>query len=544
MLYSIFQQILNMSLTASAVIAVVLLLRPLFRRTPRALTYLLWAAVLFRLVCPVSFSADFALLFGFGTVNNRIQYLPTDLVRDSLPAALNTHAAQTAAPSVPIEAYTPYDLLGLAVMVGAWVWLAGIFVFLLVNAVSLVRLRRRCVGAVHLTENVYLADRIAVPFVLGVIFPKIYLPATLSETERDCILRHEHAHIRRGDPLLKLIAFLALAMHWFNPLVWVAFHAFVRDMETACDERVLRGADKGTRADYAETLLRLSAGQRAPRVPIAFSEGSPKARIKRILRYKKPAVWATAFAALCAVLLGIFLLANPRADTMPLGDAIEEFPRISNGSNVELRTNGASTVLSGDDAADAVFRFLQNLLVANDPIDKSRAEDRDKTYTVVLNSGTEVHFSDDFSTVWVDNHVKPSYTYAVESPGLIRNLFQADSLLSVAISARQVENLTVLYCPKADDQGGSIHVGELPGTLVSDFLLNADWTETVKPWETLSSPESVEFVIQDDLRVQIWKSPHVAAVKKGTAIADAVQYFRTNSGDYEAVVALLTENAK
>lgn len=142
MLYSIFQQILNMSLTASAVIAVVLLLRPLFRRTPRALTYLLWAAVLFRLVCPVSFSADFALLFGFGTVNNRIQYLPTDLVRDSLPAALNTHAAQTAAPSVPIEAYTPYDLLGLAVMAGAWVWLAGIFVFLLVNAVSLVRLRR------------------------------------------------------------------------------------------------------------------------------------------------------------------------------------------------------------------------------------------------------------------------------------------------------------------------------------------------------------------------------------------------------------------
>ena len=251
-----------------------------------------------------------------------------------------------------------------------------------------------------------------------------------------------------------------------------------------------------------------------------------------------------ACAALCAVLLGVFLLANPKPNTVPLVDAIEEFPSISNSSSVELRTNGAATILDGDSAAEAVFCFVQNLPISSEPVSKSRAEDRDKTYTVVLNSGTEVHFSDDFSTVWVDNHVKPSYTYAVESPALIRNLFQADSLLSVAISARQVENLTVLYCPKADDQGGSIHVGELPGTLVSDFLLNADWAETVKPWESLASPESVEFVIQDDLRVQIWKSPHVAAMKNGTAIADAVQYFRTNSGDYEAVVALLTENAK
>ncbi|MCF2651248.1 hypothetical protein [Anaeromassilibacillus senegalensis] len=297
-------------------------------------------------------------------------------------------------------------------------------------------------------------------------------------------------------------------------------------------------------AVIAVVLLLRPLFRRAPRVPIAFSEGSPKARIKRILRYKKPAVWATAFAALCAVLLGIFLLANPRADTMPLGDAIEEFPSISNGSSIELRVNGAVTVLDDDDAADTVFRFVQNLSVSEKPVDRSRAEDRDKTYTVVLNSGTEVHFSDDFSTVWVDNHVKPSYTYAVESPAPIRNLFQADSLLSAAISARQVENLTVLYCPKADGNAGAIHVGELPGTLVSDFLLNADWTETGKPWESLASPESVEFVLEDDLRVQIWKSPRVAAVKKGTAFADAVQYFRTNSGDYEAVVALLTENAK
>ena len=171
-------------------------------------------------------------------------------------------------------------------------------------------------GAVRLRNNIYLADHLETAFVLGLARPKIYLPSSLSQQEQDCILAHEQTHIRRGDPWWKALAFLALTVHWFNPLVWLAFVSFGKDMETACDEAVVRKLGPEIEADYAASLLRLATGRRIlAGAPLAFGEGDTSGRIRHILRYKKPAFWVVLISVLAVVILGLFLTFDRTADS-------------------------------------------------------------------------------------------------------------------------------------------------------------------------------------------------------------------------------------
>lgn len=158
---------------------------------------------------------------------------------------------------------------------------------------SLCRLRRRIVGAVRLRDNIYLADHIDSPFVMGVLRPRIYLPSTLAEGERGYIILHEQCHIQRFDPAVKLLSFTALCLHWFNPLVWLSFLLSGRDMEMRCDEAVIRQLGDGVRADYSASLLSLATGRRIlAGAPLAFGEGDPKSRIENLLRFRRPKTWA------------------------------------------------------------------------------------------------------------------------------------------------------------------------------------------------------------------------------------------------------------
>ena len=189
------------------------------------------------------------------------------------------------------------------------------------SLLSVWRLRRRLVGAVLLRDTIWLADRIAAPFVIGVIRPRIYLPSTLSVGEQGYILMHEQTHIRRKDYLIKPLAFLALCLHWFNPLVWLAFFLAVRDMEMSCDESVLRQMGEDIRCEYSTSLLNLTVGRQslfgggtsllAP-TPLAFGEGDTKARIRNILSFQKPAVWLLAASCVIVAALGIGLFCNPK----------------------------------------------------------------------------------------------------------------------------------------------------------------------------------------------------------------------------------------
>ena len=338
-MHELFPTICNMSLTASVVIVAVLLVRLLLRRAPKVFSYALWAVVLFRLLCPVSVTSAVSLMGAVGApVQERtqrtsaVEYVPADIVRSSgtptvttLPQetlpAINSPAESTvpAAVTAP-EPAAAMPLSGpMVVLTGAW--LAGMALLLAYSAVSMLRLRRRLVGAVLLADNIYLADHISSPFVMGLLRPKIYLPSTLKETERGYILRHEQYHIRRRDYLVKFLAFLALCVHWFNPLVWAAFILAGKDMEMSCDEAVVKELGEDIRADYSASLLSLATGHRiVAGMPLAFGEGDTGGRIRNLLKWKRPRPWVMAVCAVVCVGLIALCAANPKGSGTPTED--------------------------------------------------------------------------------------------------------------------------------------------------------------------------------------------------------------------------------
>ncbi|MCG9968686.1 M56 family metallopeptidase [Pelotomaculum terephthalicicum JT] len=313
---AVFLQVLNMSLTASYVILFVLAARLLLKKAPKIFSYALWGVVLFRLTCPFSFESLFSL---FAINPNPI---PSDIIYAEVPQintgiALVDHAANPILSTQTAMQGASVNPMQIWAFTGSMIWLAGIAVLLIYSLVSLLRLRSKLVGAVKGRDNIYLADYITSPFVMGVIRPKIYLPSTLSEREQDYIILHEQTHISRLDHIVKIVAFLVLIVHWFNPLVWLAFMLSVKDMETSCDESVMKHMDTDIRKEYSASLLSLATGRKiVAGIPLAFGEGDTKSRIKNVLNYKKPAFWIVAAAVVVCLVLTVCLIANPRTDSI------------------------------------------------------------------------------------------------------------------------------------------------------------------------------------------------------------------------------------
>lgn len=333
--------VLNMSLTASIVIVFVLLARLLLNKAPKVFSYALWAVVLFRLLCPVSISSDFSLL---GMLDRSaapatqhttiVEYIPQNAVvipmQNITPSVPNTdspandHIAQAPTTTVPTSpgidaadntAPTPAESMYSATDIARSVWLSGIAAMFLYSAVSLLCLRRKLVGAVRMRDNIYLADYLDTPFVMGLMRARIYLPSSLSEREQQYIILHEQQHIRRLDHIVKALAFLALCIHWFNPLVWLAFMLSGKDMEMSCDEAVMRKMGEDIRTEYSASLLSLATGRRIiAAAPLAFGEGDTKSRIKNVLNWKKPKLWVILIAGIVCIAVAAFCAGNPESD--------------------------------------------------------------------------------------------------------------------------------------------------------------------------------------------------------------------------------------
>lgn len=323
-LYELAPIVFNMSVTASVVIGFVLLARFLLKRTPKIFSYALWTVVLFRLLCPVSVSSGASLLGVFDAPVKEtasrmsvVQYVQLDsgpIAPPSFPDSRETNGRPISQEPVQVSADSSKQIS----LFVSGVYLAGIFGMLGYGATSFVRLRRRLVGAIPLYENIFLADHIDTPFVLGILRPTIYLPSSLSPQEQGYILLHEQHHIRRLDHVTRILAFLALCLHWFNPMVWAAFVLSGKDMEMSCDEAVVKKLGAEIRADYAASLLRLATGRRViTGTPLAFGEGETKSRIKNLLTWKKPKrrVLLAAVAACAAVLVACGV--NPLKEDMP-----------------------------------------------------------------------------------------------------------------------------------------------------------------------------------------------------------------------------------
>lgn len=333
--YTFMPQLFNMSLTAGIAICLVLFLRLLLKNAPKVISYALWCIVLFRLLCPVSIGSGFSLYNLFdvptensGSMTSFIEYVPENIVHTeypsvTLPVPLVSDVINEALPQGREQ--TVADPLEAPTSIVTYIWMIGVTVMVIYSIDSYIRLRRTLLASVKLHDNIYLADDIASPFVMGLIRPKIYLPSSLSENEREYIILHEQHHIRRGDHIIRLLSFAALCLHWFNPLVWVAFILSGKDMEMSCDEAVLRKLGEDIRADYTASLISLATGRRIiAGTPLAFGEGDTMGRIKNIAKWKKPAVWVIVIAVVVCVVLAICLMTNPvnhpvNRDTMLLG---------------------------------------------------------------------------------------------------------------------------------------------------------------------------------------------------------------------------------
>lgn len=371
----IFSRVLTMSLTGGIVIVLVLVIRLFLARLPKIFSYLLWGVVLLRLLCPVSFSSGlsvFQVIAHAGiiqTQSNEAQALPLRFptVNWNADSYADTNAnntsvfyveGKTGSNANPMTALDVFYNKKEADMSGhdspsnvqtacATVWLLGSIVLWLYSIVSIIRLKRQLIGTVpdqkSAHNNIYLCDYIHTAFVMGVLRPRIYLPTTLTETERHYILLHEQTHIRRGDHVFRLLAFLALSLHWFNPLVWCAFFLSEKDMEMSCDEAVMRQMGTDLRAAYSASLLNLASGKKVfAGAPLGFGEGSVKSRIKNIMRYQKTAVFV---AVPGFVLVGIVLVAlasNPARDSAVSADGNqnEEESRDSWGTHINEKPRG------------------------------------------------------------------------------------------------------------------------------------------------------------------------------------------------------------
>lgn len=313
----LFLNILNMSLSASWLILAVLLVRPLLKKAPKWVNVLLWGIVALRLLCPISLESGLSLLPTKEPISPQIMtdYYPK---LSTEVQAIN----QAIRPYIPQELASASGANSLQLMIpaAAILWISGVAVLLLYFAISYWRLRRRVATAVRIRRNIYQSEYVSFPFVLGIFKPIIILPYDLPEGDIRHVVAHERAHIQRRDHWWKPLGFLLLSIYWFNPLLWVAYILLCRDIELACDERVIRKLGSDGRADYTQALVESSVNRRMiAACPLAFGELGVKERVKSVMNYRRPSFWIVVGAILICVVVAVCFLTNPRRSDRQVG---------------------------------------------------------------------------------------------------------------------------------------------------------------------------------------------------------------------------------
>ncbi len=317
----IFLKVLNMSISASWLILAVVLLRLVLKKAPRWVNPLLWGIVALRLIMPFSIESVLSLIPSAETVSTQMVEVgtPAGNVTQVIQPVFNSGVSAIDRAVAPVfnETFTPEavvsaDPLQIVSAIASAIWLFGIAAMLIYAIASSMSLRNRVSRAVQFEENVYVSDQVPSPFVMGIFRPRIYLPCGMDEEDIQLVLAHERAHIARRDTWIKPLGFAILCLHWFNPLVWLAWVLFCRDIEYACDESVVKSLDRESRADYSQALLNCQNRKRiAVFSPLAFGEARVGSRVKRVLNYKKPALWIAVCAIVAAIVLAVCFLTNP-----------------------------------------------------------------------------------------------------------------------------------------------------------------------------------------------------------------------------------------
>lgn len=358
----IFLKLLNLSISASWLVLVVLALRLVLKRAPKWVNVLLWGMVALRLMLPFSIESALSLIPSAETVSPEVvRFDPAPTITSGVefidnavnPSLSESFAAAPLASANPLYVWT---------YLAGWVWLIGLAAMLAYALVSYLRLRRRVSASIPLRENIYVCDEVPSPFILGIVRPRIYLPSALDEAQRGSVLSHERAHLARRDHWWKPLGFALLAVYWFNPLLWLAYTLLCRDIELACDERVLRGMDAGQIKDYSSALLACSVPRRMiAACPLAFGEVGVGARVKNALRYKKPAFWVVAVSVVVCTVVAVCFLTNPRTDTDAAGLVGFYREQVTYADVTDESGAQPSSVQLTAEETDAVYALLDTL---------------------------------------------------------------------------------------------------------------------------------------------------------------------------------------
>lgn len=559
---TLFENVLRASLYGSVIIAALLLGRPLLKKVPKKYLCLLWLLAFARLLMPFEIPFDLSLQPDVtaitqpqAAVRPTIQDLPEPVpaVPENAPMPEDVEVvygdAFTPSESIPagLESYYPpaeevseplvinWNAIGFGIWaaVGAGLGLYGI--------VSLARLKRRVREAVRCRDGVWECAGLETAFILGWVRPKVYLPMGLNADTRHHILRHERAHLQRKDHWLKLLGFLALAVHWFNPLVWAAWVLLCRDMELACDEQVVKDMGLSERKDYSAALLRCStAKEHYLACPVAFGEVSVKARILSVLNYRRPRFWISLAGIVAILFVAVFFMTSPANPPEELAWAVHLRER--NVASIELYCK--TEITQSDEVyhryegneLPQIIRYINDIDAQVsweqkdwEPVAALVVTMKDGTVHRLEKSGNIFLTVDDVFCVadadWMERFPRTGNVLAEKEPDL--SFLNYKNAISLAAEQKKV---MAIYCVDS-----SICPGEVWGDDLARLLDAADWQERRAVPGDQSSPGSIEFILEEDYRITLFDRKFARV-----EYAEDVRYYRIPQETYEYAVELLT----
>lgn len=558
---AVFLKILNMSITASWLILAAIAVRFLLKKAPKWISCLLWAIVAIKLICPFSIESAFSLIPGSEPVPMDIEIMTTPSVDIGIPV-LNEPVNKAISENLAPKTENSANPMQIAVYFLARIWIVGATCLIVYAVISYLKIKRTVSVSIELSKGVKACDDIRSPFILGLINPVIYVPSSLKGESLDMVLMHEHAHLLRKDHWWKPVGFFLLSVYWFNPLCWIAYIMLCRDIESACDEKVIRDMEKTEIAAYSQALLDCNFSRRTiAACPLAFGEVGVKDRIKGILNYKKPAFWFVCIAIVICIVVGIFFLTNPRKDLPvyeqdnpvidepPVSEVLSEPPILtvmSAGSAIELRYGSASWncidengngIAFEADAPHPLFSHCPDLTVFPDagPLAMSFA---------VKPDSTEVSY-------WSDRYINDEsgyeeYTKAEYDPETGKVMLPTEEGLIVEVTGKweygyacYVFHTQPLFLEQDDDTLGIYDSLTNPVRVIDDVdMIERDFEYGNSKGKlcaylnrgvyTEGSVETVDIILEDNDHHAVWTemigTPHLGW--------DAYYYYRENDTDY------------
>ncbi len=458
----IFIKILNMSITASYFAIALILIRIVFKKIPGWISCILWGLVGLRLVLPFSFESILSLIPSAETVPADIMFSTTPHISSGIPAfnsVINPVIEESFTPDVSYSV-NPLQVIMFILSV---LWLTGIVIMLLYALISYILIKRKIRESIKEADGTYICDTIATPFILGIIKPKIFIPTCINEADRPHIIAHEKAHIKRLDHLWKPLGFLILSVYWFNPLMWAAYIFLCRDIEAACDEKVLKTMGAEIKKSYSEALINCSAPRRlVTACPLAFGETGVKQRIKNILSYKKPTLWIIITALVVSIILSVCFMTNPRGTRI---DDIKGYEEIFRDVEKLQFFTGENTIKTTEDPAYEL-RALKKVKINPEPLESDinvyyKIEINDK-FAILINRDFEylqlrdMNYNDteivtDTTILSYDDGIRPSSVYKIEDARNIKDFFLSSSQ-------------TVIFNQGEDDKSG---ITDYPGVYIT-----------------------------------------------------------------------------